>query len=167
MFALAILIGIYSYLIFGLGLWSLLTKENISILTFLFFFLLIVLNKKYFRSSFKCFKTFKQWRKITDKFTLIILIILGAQMIVNLIGALGPEISFDALWYHLTLPKMYLLSGSISHIPGGLLYYSDMPKLGEMLYALPLSFGSQTGAKLIHFSFGLLSLAALYFLSRK
>ncbi|MDP3988303.1 MAG: glycosyltransferase family 39 protein, partial [Candidatus Levybacteria bacterium] len=113
------------------------------------------------------FKTFKQRKNITDKFTLIILVILGAQMIVNLIGVLGPEISFDALWYHLTLPKMYLLSGSISHIPGGLLYYSDMPKLGEMLYALPLSFGSQTGAKLIHFSFGLLSLAALYFLSRK
>lgn len=88
-------------------------------------------------------------------------------MFVNLIGALGPELSFDALWYHLTLPQLFLQHHMIYHIPGGLLYYSDMPKLAEMLYITGLSFGSEIIPKLMHFSFGILCCIALYQLSKR
>ena len=86
---------------------------------------------------------------------------------VNLIGALGPELAFDALWYHLTLPKLYLLMGAIRHIPGGLLYYSDMPKLGEMLYTLALSLQGEVLAKVFHLLFGALIAGAIYAVSRR
>lgn len=89
------------------------------------------------------------------------------HVLVNLIGALGPELAFDALWYHLTLPKIYLINHAIIHIPGGLFYYSDMPKIAEMFYTVALSIHSEIIAKLIHFSFGLLSCFALYRVARK
>lgn len=100
-------------------------------------------------------------------FQRVLLILLLGQILVNLVGALGPELGFDALWYHLTLPKLYLLFGSIRHIPGSLLYYSDMPKLGEMLYTVALSIDGDTLAKLLQFSFGLLLLLSIYLLSRQ
>ena len=96
----------------------------------------------------------------------ILLLMLLSQGIVNLIGALGPELGFDALWYHLTLPKLYLENHSVFYVPGGLLYYSVMPKLTEMLYVGALALNGETLAKLTHFSFGLLSSIALYKLSR-
>lgn len=64
----------------------------------------------------------------------ILLLILLIAGLVNLVAAFGPELGFDALWYHLTIPKIYLMWGKIDFIPGGLLYYSAMPRLGEILY---------------------------------
>ena len=60
-----------------------------------------------------------------------------------------------------------MINHSIDYIPGGLLYYSAMPKLTEMLYVAGLAFGSEIFTKLIHFSFGILCLIAIYKISRK
>ncbi len=160
MFSLAIVIGIYSYVIFALGLMGLLQKSIITIITLLFLlvFLVIKLRKKP-RIRFK---------KLTfTKTEYLILILIIFQALVNLIGVLGPELAFDSLWYHLTLPKIYSLSNSINFIQGGLLYYSAMPKLIEMLYIFPLSFGLEVFAKLTSFTFGILAMIATYFLARK
>lgn len=155
MFSLAFLIGIYSYLIFSLGLLGILYKGNVAFLTVVYFFFSVYLLRK-------------EISKITIRLSLnlpLVLVILLA--FVNLIGALGPELGFDALWYHLTLPKIYLINHQISHITGGLLYYSDMPKLIEMIYVGALSLGGEILAKLIHFTFGILCLVAIYKISRK
>lgn len=168
MFILAIFLGVYSYLIFALGLMGILTKENIFWVTVIstLFFLLFELKAliKEFQKVYKFRFKFRKWY-LKPVILFIALIVL--QAFVNLIGALGPELGFDALWYHLTLPKLYLLRHSIFHIPGGLLYYSDMPKLGEMLYTGVLAFGNETTAKVIHFVFGLLILVALYKMARE
>ena len=74
----------------------------------------------------------------------------------NLVGALGPELGFDALWYHLTIPKIWLEAHRIFFI-GGNLYYSAMPKLIDMLYVW-----GETPAKVMHLAFGLLSMALTY-----
>ncbi|MDO8658659.1 MAG: glycosyltransferase family 39 protein [Candidatus Levybacteria bacterium] len=175
MFALAILIGIYSYVIFSLGLLGLLYKNYIAIATLSFIFITIF----YFRNSGFTFQGISLIRDIplhklrelilTRKHSLkfLILILIFLQALVNFIGVLGPELSFDSLWYHLTLPKLYLLNHSVFHIPGGLLYYSDMPKLTEMLYVAALAVGSENLAKFIHFSFGILTSIAIFKLSRK
>lgn len=163
MFAIAVSIGIYSYFIFALGLLGFLYKQNIIAFSILYA-LAIVLTYRY-----KIIYIIKQIGtikipKINLTFALSVLIVLLA--LVNLIGALGPELGFDALWYHLKFPKTYLNKHIITHIEGGLLYYSDMPKLTEMIYVGALSFGNEILAKLVHFSFGILSLIALYKLSR-
>lgn len=171
MFSVAILIGIYSYLIFGIGLLELLYRQVILLLTAVFFIFCIALLKKQIKYSTKFFTGSIPVKAMQGyslhKLSFLLLSLICIQVLINLIGALGPEFGFDALWYHLTLPKIYLLNHSIIHIPGSLLYYSDMPKLTEMLYTASLIFSNEILAKLVHFSFGLLSSIALYFLSRK
>ncbi len=161
MFVLSLLIGIYSYSIFLLGITNQLYKKNLLTLFILFIFIggFILFKKRY---SFQINRQVK-----FNKLIIISLLIIFSQGIINLIGTLGPELSFDALWYHLTLPKIYLTNHSIFYIPGGLLYYSTMPKLIEMLYISALAFKGQILAKFIHYVFGLLSLIALYQLARK
>ncbi len=166
MFTVAILIGIYSYLIFSLGLVGYLYKQNIIFVTLIYLLLIFLFHKKLLFKVSGGFKYLINWnRKSKLVFGLVTLIFL--QAIVNLVGVLGPELGFDALWYHLTLPKIYLQNHSVMHIPGGLLYYSDMPKLIEMIYVAGLSLGSEIFAKLLSFSFGILTLIALYKVSRK
>lgn len=159
MFAVAILIGIYSYIIFGLGTLSLLNSK--IILTTSFFYLLF---------SIIYIKNTSGIPRINIKFikrNKLIFGLLFVSSIINLFGALGPELSFDALWYHLSIPKIYLQNNEINFIPGGLFYYSVMPKLIDLIYIPAVMLGNETYAKLIHFSLGLLSLVALFKLSRE
>jgi len=174
MFGLAFLLGIYAYIIFFLGIFGLLYKPLIIGITSVFIGFIILWSKqKIISILYKILRFIQHDRRLVlvyiknNKvvFTLMILIVL--QAFVNIIGVFGPELAFDALWYHLTLPKLYLVHHSIFFIPGGLLYYSGMPKIAEMLYIAGLAFGNETIPKLIHFSFGILICVALYKLSRK
>ena len=164
MFTFAVLIGIYSYIIFFLGVTGLLFKNLVFTISLVYIGITILI----FRNKILSYANrAKKFIDIKDKLSLILISLILFQTLVNFIGVLGPEISFDALWYHLTLPKIYILNHSIFHIPGNLLYYSDMPKLTEMLYVPLLMFSNEILAKLIHFSFGILVLIVLYQLSRK
>jgi 4-amino-4-deoxy-L-arabinose transferase-like glycosyltransferase len=112
------------------------------------------------RSGMKRCKKKKNLEKIL--FGLLI-----SAVIVNLVGVFAPELSFDALWYHLTLPKLYLKANFIKFYSGGLLYYSAFPQLAEMLYTIGLSLGSELIPKFIHFLFGIGVLVLLYKWLRK
>ncbi len=163
MFLTGILLGTYSYIIFFLGIINLLTVSSLvfSLIIFLLTFILLVRNRTY-----GIFKKLQTGRKSLTKFQTFIIFTIIFQAIVNLIGVLGPEIGFDALWYHLTIPKIFLQEHSIFYIKGNLFYYSLQPKLTEMLYIVSLAFWDERGAKLIHFCFGILTLFALFKLSR-
>lgn len=162
MFALGTLIGIFGYSIFLLGLLGLLSKQYISFLTAGVLFTSIY----YFLKNSSLKLKLLGLRKKNLLFYLLTVILL-LQTFINFIGVMGPELAFDAIWYHLTLPKLYLINQSIFHIPGGLLYYSDMPKLAEMLYTVGLAMGDEKLSKLIHFGFGILTCIAVYKISRK
>jgi hypothetical protein len=167
MFTLALLIGFYSYSIFALGIFHILYPQNLLIVASVFTFitcLIIFIHAKQVR-RLRIINLIKDAKKNPQ--ILFVLCVVSIQASVNLLGALGPDLAFDALWYHLTLPKLYLDHHALSHISGGLLYYSDMPKLGEMLYVSALAFSNEIAANIIHFIFGILSLIAIYFLSRK
>lgn len=158
MFALAFLIGIYSYLIFILGISGNLEKSWVFISTTLFLI-----------GSFIYFKYKKDdipkinIKKFKEKKYLLLFLLL---VLVNIVGALGPELSFDALWYHLTIPKIFIQEQKIFYIQGGLFYYSLMPKLGEMLFIPGLMFGSEIIPKLIQLIFGIMTSLAVYKISR-
>src|SRR5258706_11995859 len=171
MFQIAIVIGLFAYVIFLFGILGLLYKPLILIVTILYLGLVFfIFRKKIINpstypsrlSGFLSGKIFQRERIFLFAFTLLVI-----QAIVNLIGALGPEIGFDALWYHLTLPKLYNLHHSIYPVRIGILYYGFMPKLAELLYIPGLLLGSEIFAKLIHFSFGVLTCVALYLFSKR
>ena len=163
MLELALAIGVYSYLILFLGLLGKLYFLPVVLVSIGFWSVVLwLLTKKLGR---------REWGRVRNIFanrlSLLILVILIFQALINLIGALAPELSFDALWYHLTLPKLYVKNQRIFHIPGGLLYYSSMPRLVEMLYTGALILKNEILAKLIHWSFGLLSSIALFNLLKR
>lgn len=152
LFSLALAIGIYSYTILLLGVLHLLTTQNI-ILTTIPFTVFVTLNVV--KDPGKLYGFFVSLR-MTEKLFLLLIV---TQSLVNLIGAVGPEIGFDALWYHITLPKIWLQRQEIFFIPGAQFKYSAMPMLTEMFYfTFP--------GKLIHYLFGILSLIVTYKISR-
>ena len=160
MFYLAFAIGVYSYFIFFLGIFGLLYKNIIIGFSIIYLFLILLYFLKFRKFSFKFrFNSFNSFSKL-------LIILISIQAVINFIGVIGPEIGFDALWYHLTLPKIFLENHKIFHISGNLLYYSDMPKNIEMIYIAALSFNGEILAKLTHFIFGLLCIFAIYKISR-
>lgn len=81
--------------------------------------------------------------------------------LLNFILVFTPEIGFDALWYHLTLPRIFLESRSW-FVPGGLLYYSVLPRLFETISIPLIQFSGFIGPKLIQFLSGVLVNLMIY-----
>src|SRR5579862_9242925 len=101
MFTLAYFIGIYSYAIFTLGIFGYLTKLNIFLLTFVWFVTLVLFERSRIVPNYrKINKILLTFNKIYKSPTSLFFILFVLLMFVNLIGALGPELAFDALWYH-------------------------------------------------------------------
>lgn len=94
----------------------------------------------------------------------------GAAVVVvfallGLIDALGPETGFDALWYHLWLPREHLAAGTLVDRPDE--YPQLYPQTVELLFGWGLAWGGEISAVLVHFGFGLLAAAASYHLARR
>src|SRR5579872_1096003 len=144
MFTIGILIAVYAYAIFLMGLLGILYASVLWVFTVVFVGVSIFYCKKYYRGVEGVLAKAKGHLHSEKKDTAshLLVALLGIQIAINFVGVLGPELGFDALWYHLPLPKLYLISHSISYIPGGLLFYSTMPKLIELLYVGGLAFGS-------------------------
>jgi hypothetical protein len=86
---------------------------------------------------------------------------------INLAGAVGPEISFDALWYHLPLSRLAIERGWWGVIPGGLLYYSGLPGMGRWINASFWAIGGEVLVKVVHWGFGVGSAGMIYKLARR
>jgi hypothetical protein len=95
--------------------------------------------------------------------TILALLFVGF-LLPALIGALLPEVEYDALWYHLFEPQQYLATGRLVELPN--VASSLYPQTIEMLYAVGLAVAGQTAAKLIAYLFGLLTVVATYLLAR-
>lgn len=85
---------------------------------------------------------------------LIALFPIVALVFVNFLLAFTPEMGFDALWYHLTLPKLWPMKHQW-YFPGGLLYYSVMPRLVDLLFIPLIQFTGTVGPKLVQYLAGL------------
>jgi hypothetical protein len=70
-------------------------------------------------------------------------------LIIALTGALAPESGYDALWYHLQFPRVWLTHGTILDFPTE--FHSLYPMTWELLYGVGLALGGPIAAKLLHF----------------
>jgi hypothetical protein len=77
---------------------------------------------------------------------------------------LAPDVSTDALEYHLLIPKLVLQHNSIDYLP--LFVESNYPSLGEYVFAALLAIGDDIAAKSFHFLCAILLLFAIGRLAR-
>ncbi len=83
-------------------------------------------------------------------------------LIVVLMGlALTPPTVRDELIQHLALPKLYLARGRIYEIP--FMGFSYLPLNIDLLYMIPLAFGSDIAPRLMHMGFAVLTGLLVYF----
>jgi 4-amino-4-deoxy-L-arabinose transferase-like glycosyltransferase len=66
------------------------------------------------------------------------------------IAALAPEREYDALWYHLAYPRLFLEHGRLIDLPTD--YVSLYPMTWELWFGYGLAAGGQTAATLLHFA---------------
>src|SRR5690242_46337 len=117
MFEIALALGIFSYTIFFFGLVGIIYPMLLIIFSILFWGAFFIYQRKSIVTLIRSFSL--QDKSLFFKLGLVYLVI---QALINSIGLFGPEIGFDATWYHLTLPKLYLMYHAVVHIPGGILY---------------------------------------------
>lgn len=156
MFSFAIITIVFGYSIFLLGILHSIYPVSLVVLS-IGYLVGIVWVIKNLPLRF----TWKKYRVIDYA----ILTLVCLLTIVAFIGALGPETSFDALWYHLVFPKLYLSEHTIRYISGAL-SYSVMPKFGELLFTPALFLGGEILAKCVQFLFGIVTLFGIYKLAR-
>ncbi len=167
MFPLALFIGIYSYVIFALGIVHLLYPVSIGLVTLGVIIALIMWFRNDLKGIWKKRKSSLSSLKDLSSFSKIVLFLTACIWVTNFIGVLAPVTAFDALWYHLTIPKIFLQNHAVTFIEGGLYKYSLMPKLIDMLFVPSVLMNSGVGASLTHFMFGLLTAIALFMVSRR
>jgi len=85
----------------------------------------------------------------------LLLALLAVLIVSIVILSCVPPVSKDALTHHLAVPKLYLRHGGIYEIPS--MIFSYYPMNLDLLYMIPLYFGSGIVPKFIHFSFALLT----------
>lgn len=92
-------------------------------------------------------------------FDLAALAALLLALLLNLAGALAPEIFYDALVYHLAVPNYFVIHHGFA--PMAYNFYSDLPFTHGMLYAAALLLKGPGLAKLINYGAGLLTVLAV------
>jgi 4-amino-4-deoxy-L-arabinose transferase-like glycosyltransferase len=153
--------GTTAYLIFALGILQVL-YPGLAYLV-----LILGLSALYFkRQDFKngMGRLFKDLAQVAappfsmDRWAWLSFIVLF--MFLNLSVVLTPPISKDALIYHLVGPRIFAQNHGIGFISGN--FYTNFPFTTEMLFATGMLLKGPILAKLIHFSFGVLTLVAIF-----
>lgn len=90
-------------------------------------------------------------KKLILYFVWVPIVLLG---VLNLLTVFTPEIGFDALWYHLTIPKLWLMKKQW-FFDGGLLYYSVMPRITESIFIPLIKFTGYIGPKFLQYLSGI------------
>ncbi len=101
-------------------------------------------------------------RAIAGLLVLIALLVLTYALLAN---GLTPPVSYDAVAFHLAIPKTYIAAHRIIYIP--YIVYSNWPLGAEMLFTLTLLLGSEFLAQLTTWSFAVIIGMGLFAFGRK
>ena len=83
----------------------------------------------------------------------------GLGAVCTLAAALLPPIKFDALTYHLALPRLYIENGRFGYAPNNIFW--GMPQLGELIYTWVGALGGFQTAQVLGWFYPALALAGL------
>lgn len=131
---------------------------------------LLILAGLFYRYEFNwiltLFNGLRRAVKLSSKFQLILMVLIGLIFLIQFTQSLAPPLHYDALNYHLTLPKAYLINQKIENLDW--LVMSGMPQTTEMLYLNLMATAGESAPLLLSCFFGVLTvLALLGFLQEK
>lgn len=96
----------------------------------------------------------------SNRFERLVLGAIFGILLFTLLISLAPPIKFDALVYHLALPKTYLDQGRISYFPW--LMYWGMPQVTEMVNTWIMALGGERAAVVFCWMIGVISLVGIF-----
>ncbi len=166
-FSVGLGLGLFTYVVFALALLGVLYA-------WLVWLILVILAIALSEDIWCSIKTLR--KRLSGLFTAgfsvkgraidtLLISLISIYLLVNLIGALVPEIEVDALVYHLYIPKVYIQNHRLVYIPYE--FRAAFPLGMEMLFTLGMILSNSVLAKLIHFALGVLSLLTTYCFGRK
>ena len=108
------------------------------------------------------------WRRLKEfhfspaknLYEILFVIILATLLPLLFLNALTPVWDYDALLYHLEIPRQFLAHGRIYFDPE--VFRSAYPFLGEMLFLIGLAFKADSFAKLINLTYAILFILSVY-----
>jgi len=165
LFSLGIGLAVFTYLLIGFGLAGLFNKWVINLLVLAVFFL------TYNEVGDFIQETKTRFRNLVNlKLPLIetaLFLILFIQIVFNLFGASVLPSSWDALAVHLARPKEWIRLSRLTTVPYLRFGGGNLPHNIGILYGMSLLVKDAILAKLVHFSFGILTGIGIYALSKR
>lgn len=150
----------------GFGVISVLTliigsfwKINPIIISSIHLFLALLFLRFEYQWIRKIFEGINCVLQNQSKFQSGVLIFVGLIFIIQITQSFAPPLHYDALNYHLTLPKAYLLNEKIENLDW--LVMSGMPQTTEMLYLNLMAVAGESAPLLLSCIFGVLTCLAL------
>ena len=164
-FSLALGLGALGYLMFGLGMIGLLNTTWISgsILA-----LSLWVGPQWRAAPGRVRRALSAiraaWRS-AEPLARISAVLAAVIGVLAFIHSLSPPWDYDGLMYHLVGPRAFLNAGRLYPVPES--FFLNGPLTGEMLFTLGMAFGDDVFPKLLHFTWGLLLVAATYAAGRR
>ena len=125
----------------------------------------LVKNRKPALAGWHRFWENRPWRSLDAVCVIFALLILAYLMYILLSSVVLPPVSYDEIAYHLAIPQTYIREGQISYI--SYIPYANWPLEAEMLFLLPLLFGSERAAHLVTWGFMVLTSLSLVLEGRR
>jgi hypothetical protein len=105
-----------------------------------------------------------EWKAGSRAFSAVVLACTILVLLGTALCALAPVTDGDALCYHLQVPKVFLIQGSVGFAPD--LHETVYPLVTELLYALALEFRGPVACRWIQWMLGLVFAASVVALAR-
>lgn len=150
-------LGLQSLLVLGLGLASVLTRWAVALLLGG----LALLSVQGLFATVRALVKVRLGRRPPRP----LIFYLGATFLLTLALALAPPTDWDGLFYHLTLPRLYIEQGRITPITD--MPHQFFPSGIEMLYLAQMLLRSDIAAKLVHYAFMLLLGGIVYLVTEQ
>jgi hypothetical protein len=160
LFSTGLGLGFLSLGTLGLGLLGLLHRW----LFWLLLVLLVAANARRMTTIVRNLRFRGTWGN-SSRLALLLGTFLGVTFLLALASTLTPPVEWDALVYHLAGPKTYIEAGRVLWVPDN--FHLSFPALTEMLFLGAMLLKGDILARLVHLTYGVLTVAAIYAFSRK
>jgi hypothetical protein len=156
-------LGIMSLLILGMAWANILYAPAVIVF---FIFLTLLTSTPILRGIVRAAKAPWPGLRLANGFSVFLGLFAALSLLLSLGIALCPPLAWDALVYHLQIPKQILAAHSLS-FPGDSLY-REMPQIVEMLYAAAIALtGRAETAAVVGWGIGLTALAGITGIARR